>query len=738
MYKQNIKKTYIGYDLGDGETITDLVTLIAEEAGNRTDFKDMQMPGIKDSGRAIPTVFAFDANGKMMFSEAILAMPEEVKNVVVNFKRRPTDLLKREEGKSDAELMEFLRKKSKWPSASEWKAGNTDEMLNFKNSVIAFTNAIFDNSDYMERVRSAASSSEEIVFCVGHPTNWSDLDIAIYKLIMHNSVLGAGKYADKKTSIVMEAESRAAFLYSKDLAAFGNLSKGSSVLLIDLGSSTIDLTAMTASSNNYQYNSGSNYLGARSIDFIIRDWYLEQLKANPSDWSLYQSIMHNNFSVANALTLACRKAKEDVYTSGIGVVRFGLFRGVRISSDELDQLIERTPIANVLKETIKLPAEECHAMGSKSWKQLFHEFLMEKKKEMNRLDIEVTHIILTGSASKMTFVPQIILEVFSEVSSNSLKYDMDPSRTISKGLALVGPSDDKSKIFTQDINHLIDEKLPQIIKSNVPALGSEMGKIISGVVTPIIRKRIGDWKNGSITTIDDMNRKIKEDCSEKNLMKVLENNKDYKTAIEKWLKDKVGKDIAVELKAICDKHGVHGLSVENLNIMTIPDVNISGVAIDPLAFMNVISAIMAVVAGVIAAASITTIMAVIIVILSLISETLAVTLFWALVGMGPVGWTILAAVVGIAVAVLFSEGTEYVKELFKDKVMEWNLPEVARRLVRDDRIDESIRKADISGQIEESFKKAEVGNDIAYKLAVELKLQVEKRAEDIKYAIQNK
>lgn len=738
MYKKNIVKTYIGYDLGDGETITDLVTLTAEQAGNRTNFKDMQMPGIKDQGRAIPTAFAFDVNGKMIFSEAILAMPEEVKNVVVNFKRRPTDLLERGAGKSEAELIEFLRKKSKWPSASEWKEGNTDKMLNFKNSVIAFTNAIFDNSDYMERVRSAASSSEEIVFCVGHPTNWSDLDIAIYKLIMQNSVLGAGKYADKKTSIVMEAESRAAFLYSKDLAAFGNLSKGSSVLLIDVGSSTIDLTAMIAASNNYQYNSGSNYLGARSIDFIIRDWYLEQLKANPSDWSLYQSIKHNNSSVTNALTLACRKAKEDVYTTGIGVIHFGLFRGVRIFADELDRLIEHTPIGNVLKETIELPAEECHAMGSDSWKQLFRKFLMEKKNEMNRKGIKAGHIILTGSASKMTFVPKIILDVFSEVSSNSLKYDMDPSRTISKGLALVGPSDEKSKIFTQDINRLIDEKLPQIVESNIPALGSELGTIVSAVVTPIIRNRIDDWKNGYITTINSMNRKIKEDCSEKNLMKALEHNKDYKTAIEKWLKDKVGKDIAVELKAICDKHGVQGLSVENLNIMTTPDVDIPGVTIDPIAFMDVIATIIAIVAGVIAAVSISTIMAVITVILSLISETLAGILFTILVGMGPGGWFILAGVVGLAVAVLLRDGFDSVKELFKDKVMEWDLPNPVRKLVSNDKIDECIRKADIPGQIEKAFKKAEVRNDIVKKVTVELKSQVEKRAEDIKYAIQSK
>lgn len=551
------RKTYIGYDLGDGETITDMVQLETGGLKSRTSSssKNMTMPDTNEEGKAIPTAFAFDENGEVIFCTTILAEPEAVRNIIINFKRRPSDLLQNNSNMTDAEQIELLKKSSDWPSASIWADGNSAEMLNFKDSVITFTNAIFSDANYVNRLKSEADGSDEIVFCIGHPTKWSDLDIAIYELIFKNSILGRGKYVGKKSSIIMEKESRAAFLYSKDMEAFGRLPKGSSVMLIDVGSSTIDITAMTATSNNYQYNSGSNYLGARSIDFMIRDWYLEQLKQRPADWLVYQSLVKNNPTIPNALALSCRLAKETLYSSQkqMSVVHFNTFSGIRLLGQELDKLIDETPIAKILKETIKLDDRECARMGNKPWKRLFKEFLTDTKVEMTKQGIKVSCIILTGSASKMPFVPQILLEVFNEVPADSLKYDMDPSRTISKGLALVGPSNEKSEAFQKDLDHLIDEKLEKIVEKNIPDLGKEMGTVISNILIPRMKVHIKNWRAGGIDTLNDMNRRIKADCSQDNLTKLLSHDAKYIKTIENWLKNKVGKDIAVELKVLCDK-----------------------------------------------------------------------------------------------------------------------------------------------------------------------------------------
>ncbi len=736
------KKTYVGYDLGDGETITDLVTLESGKSTTKTNFDNMTMPDTTIPGKAMPTIFAYDENGEVIFSQTISADPEAVKNIIVNFKRRPCDLLYKDPSKATAEQIDFIDKASNWSVLASSPDFNTPEMINFKSSVIVFTNAIFSDENFANRLKSAAQDSDEIVFCVGHPTNWNDFDEALYKLILKSSILGSGKYGGKKSSIIMEAESRAAFLYSKDVEAFGKLPKDSSVLLIDIGSSTIDITAMTAASNNSQYNSGSNYLGARSIDYMIRNWYLKQLKQQSANWDLYQSLVKSNPTIPNALTLACRRAKEEIYSGKSSnrkaVINFGLFPGIRLFETDLDKVIDDTPVANILKETINLSDQECSVMGNKSWKELFRDFLTENKSKMASQKIKAGFIILTGSASKMPFVPQIVLEVFNEVSSDSLKFDMDPSRTISKGLALVGPSNEKSKAFQDDLNRLIDERLEKIVESNIPALGKEMGTVISNIITPKMKKRIQNWKNGQIDTLNNINKIIKDDCSEENLTKLLSNDANYIKTIENWLKNNVGKDIAIELQGLCAKYGVRDISADDLNIMTMPKISIGTIPIDPLSFIDTISVIISLISGVIAAASVGTIMGIIVVVVSIISESLAAALFAALMAMGPAGWTILAAVVGVAVAVLASKGVKAFKNSFQNKVMGWNLPKIARQTLTDSKINTSFSEANLPKQIENAFNDENLKNDIVKKVSANLKGQIEKRAESIKYAIESK
>ena len=162
---------------------------------------------------------------------------------------------------------------------------------------------------------------DSVVFTVGHPTRWNSLDIAIYKAILRRSVLGGDDYEGMKAELIVAAESRAAFLYLKSQQISVGLKPGESALLIDIGSSTIDVTAMSVSSKNHEFNYGSNYLGARSIDYMLREFYLSNLKKNSADWEEYQHLLRNNPSLESALTLACRMAKERVFSGSNGTDR---------------------------------------------------------------------------------------------------------------------------------------------------------------------------------------------------------------------------------------------------------------------------------------------------------------------------------------------------------------------------------------------------------------------------------
>ena len=69
------KKAFIGYDLGDGETITDFV-VIDMDAPAIPSFKDMEMPDSNSPGQAIPTAFGYDENQRVVFASSILEDPE--------------------------------------------------------------------------------------------------------------------------------------------------------------------------------------------------------------------------------------------------------------------------------------------------------------------------------------------------------------------------------------------------------------------------------------------------------------------------------------------------------------------------------------------------------------------------------------------------------------------------------------------------------------------------------------
>jgi len=169
-----------------------------------------------------------------------------------------------------------------------------------------------------------------------------------------------------------------------------------------------------------------------------------------------------------------------------------------------------------------------------------------------------------------------------------------------------------------------------------------MGKVISNIITPIIKRRIESWRDGDIDTLNEMNEKIKADLSEKNLKKLLLNDDGYLKVIKDWMKGKVGKCTAIELKSFCDKYCVRNIDIDDLNIMTMPKTNIEAV----------VSAI----SGVVADSSITTLMAVIVVITSDISEALAGVLFNVLMAIGSAGGAIIAAVLCVTVTVLVVHG----------------------------------------------------------------------------------
>lgn len=712
-------KAFIGYDLGDGETITDMVVLDIDTQKQlvRTDFSDMPMPDSTTPGRALPTIFARDEGGRILFSNSILTDSDSVRDIHINFKRKPTDLLGELTDEHRRSLLALFESTGNWPDPSLCPECSSEKMDEFRNSVVTFTDAIFTDGQYVERIMSFASNCQEIVFCVGHPTKWDELDVAVYKAILGSSILGRGEYHGKPSSLVMAAESRAAFLYAKNQGKSDELKKGKSALLVDVGSSTIDLTAMTADSRNHQYNSGNNYLGARSIDHMIRDWYLEQLMADKENQVVYQELMAANPSLNQTLTLFCREAKEKVYSfkTGKANIFFGYFRPVQLSREKLDHMLRTVPIADILKRDLDLPQETAEQMGSKSWCDLFRAFMQEQKAQMEQEGISIGRVILTGSASKMPVVPEIVKEVFSDIPESALFFDMDPSRTISKGLALVGPSNDKSVSFQMDVSKVLREDVPRVVKNNVANLAASLSNFLSGKMESMMISHIKAWRNGDFATFNDMNKAIMEDCSAWKIQ--MDYGEEYSGIVRKWCTDVIGKDIAVSLKGICEKNGVSNFSVE--------DLNIAGTG----------NALIGKMADIVMSPATKTKMNRVI---SQICNRIIVILIVALCWVPILSWAVLFGGAGVMIWNAFTNNEEGSENKLVEFVKDRNIAVWMRKLVGEANLESKVKEAKISESIREAFMENENQEKIVADIVESLNAQVQSKMDDIKYVIESR
>src|SRR5699024_2729022 len=103
---------YIGYDLGDGETVVEILPPLQQTMnGGRISMIPIKMPTQNVGGKAIPTAFGIDSEGKLCFWDRILDDADLIQKVFVSFKRRPSDLIGEISHKRSLELIDVLNKK---------------------------------------------------------------------------------------------------------------------------------------------------------------------------------------------------------------------------------------------------------------------------------------------------------------------------------------------------------------------------------------------------------------------------------------------------------------------------------------------------------------------------------------------------------------------------------------------------------------------------------------------------
>lgn len=340
----------------------------------------------------------------------------------------------------------------------------------------------------------------------GSPSGWPPALRAEYAALFR-----AAGFAN--TEVV--PESRAAMLYARDSGEvpIDPAALNGDVLIVDLGSSTVDFTAVVRrQQRNLRqpdgrkmelHDRGTN-LGASLIEREIME---RVLREHPRQQDLEDALASDQ-NARLRLELLCRKAKEDYFRQGaenpasdstvIRADRFDTPRGrvlvdVELTKADMDGVLD-TPLP---------------AIGDRTWRQAFREDLQAAAAELGGAPDAV---LLTGGASRMPFVLQIAREMFG---AERVQRGAEPEAAIARGLAIAGRISVHTEGFTREVQELLNSgKVRELVEQRLPDLAQRVGAAAAESLTerhviPAFRR----WRNGDITTLNAMAAEIARDLA---------------------------------------------------------------------------------------------------------------------------------------------------------------------------------------------------------------------------------
>lgn len=539
--------------------------------------------------------------------------------------------------------------------------------------------------------RKIAGGAESL-FVVGCPSGWKGAVRRDYEALLQEAGM---------QQVRVVAESRAAFLAARES---GEISISlddleGSVLIIDIGSSTTDFTAVVHMEEK-PVDFGSNELGAGILDKIILERSLNaELRELFEEYPRYKA----------QCLLYSRKVKEDYFNSNTTKdTPAEFFKRVSEKRIPFDVEIEDVDMKEILSTPIfdylQHPDKKLRSLD---WPSALQRELQQARKKT--ADNPPRMILLTGGASQMDFVLKCCEEVFPNAK---VKMEGEPQFSIARGLAWAGRQDDKMEKFRKDVEHVFESgQLQKAIQTD------SLKKLIDGIVNflvpeleRIILSAFMDWRNGHISTLNGM-----ENATESRIKQYLESLKGpgakklEEKVIKDWIDTSVKPVVNDLFTPICEKANIPAsslslppdFSTHALHVRVIPSSNIE--ATDSLDNLSLIAAAIG----------------------SIIIATLLGGSGAALLMSGPVGW-ILGLIIG---AIVMFVGREAAMDMARDA----DIPEFLRwMMTSEEKVRNKLRenRGELRRQLSTALREnASAFDEMINGIAETVKDELEKKAE---------
>ena len=364
-------------------------------------------------------------------------------------------------------------------------------------------------------------------FLVGCPSGWSPKDRDVYVNLLQSSGL-------KHISVV--PESRAALMTALEQGYLSLEDTRSSVLIIDIGSSTTDFTYCV---DLEAEDIGHNILGSGLLDTLIfkrnlkRQSHIGPIQKLLKTYPFYQPIME----------YWCRQVKEQFF-NGDGqkvemIKRLPMGKGVlfEISMDKADaKAVLDTPIK---------------ALNDYTWPATFEYALKEAKAHLSGRSPAI--VLLTGGASRLPLIAPACEQAFPK---SRVVRGAEPEFAIARGLSWLGRFEYLNTSFQKAIKNLVQEEGPiqALAHDASTALGAQIAPVlVDALIEACVIPAFGEWRKGHVDTLDEveevLDKKVQTWLASRDASEAL------RPVIEDWFAG-VQRDIEKITDPLCRDHGL--------------------------------------------------------------------------------------------------------------------------------------------------------------------------------------
>ena len=361
----------------------------------------------------------------------------------------------------------------------------------------------------LSKLEGTLTGNNHLVYiaCPSDSGEWSESEKQEYAQLALSAGLPLVQLDSKNVGIIRE--SRAAFIKVRHMKE-ENIKSGvtNGVVVLDCGSSTFDLT---------YYSSGllkpidtSYKIGAQIYEKTILDY----LCSTSKDKELLSYIL--KYKVGNDIffELQLRKVKENYYNEDQVQLAICFPSSIIHKATNQSKSVASGIEENISENTIYDLLSGYRGKIEENLKDFRDNYIKDKN---------VALVFMTGGASRMTFIKEIVRNVFCNAKVLS---DYDPSLTISNGIALTGRAD--LRTYALQTSLLNDSS---ITNSDFASQTIEnAANTISAQVIDSVSKVFDDFLNGGKNSINNLDEKIKNAVNDINLSDHI--NKSYNDSVK--------------------------------------------------------------------------------------------------------------------------------------------------------------------------------------------------------------